>query len=312
VSTERFLAHSRAMRALVEQVRRFAAIDSNVLISGETGTGKNAVARELHARGPRSRRPFVVVDCAALTSTLIDSELFGHERGAFTDAIAARPGRFELAGTGTVYLDAVTELSIEAQGKLLRIVEEKRVERLGGQTSMAVAARVIASADSGIEDAVREGRFRGDLFHRVGVLPIRLPALRERPDDIVPLTRYFLARLAAAGRRQPPALSPDVASALRDHAWPGNVRELKHVIERAYEAAAGEPLALTHLPNELLERPALTPQDVSGRRPTLEEVERRYIAATLQHVRGNQTEAARMLGISRKALWEKRKRYGLE
>jgi DNA-binding NtrC family response regulator len=131
-------------------------------------------------------------------------------------------------------------------------------------------------------------------------------------DFFVPFIFYFGAGGAAAGRRQPPALSPDVASALRDHAWPGNVRELKHVIERAYEAAAGEPLALTHLPNELLERPALTPQDVSGRRPTLEEVERRYIAATLQHVRGNQTEAARMLGISRKALWEKRKRYGLE
>jgi len=169
------------MRALVDQVRRFADIESNVLISGETGTGKNAVARELHARGPRARRPFVVVDCAALTTTLIDSELFGHERGAFTDAVAARPGRFELASNGTVYLDAVTELSIEAQGKLLRIVEEKRVERLGGQTSLAVPARVVASADSGVEDAVREGRFRGDLFHRIGVLPIRIPPLRERP-----------------------------------------------------------------------------------------------------------------------------------
>ena len=181
MSAERFVAHGRAMRALVEQVRRFAAIDSNVLISGETGTGKNAVARELHARGSRARRPFVVVDCAALTSTLIDSELFGHERGAFTDAVAARPGRFELAANGTVYLDAVTELTIEVQGKLLRIVEEKRVERLGAQTSLAVQARVVASADSGVEDAVREGRFRGDLFHRLGVLPIRIPPLRERP-----------------------------------------------------------------------------------------------------------------------------------
>src|SRR5687768_15468758 len=129
---EKFLAHSRAMRDLIEQVRRFAATDSNVLISGETGTGKNAMAREIHARGPRAKRPFVTIDCAALSSTLIDSELFGHERGAFTDAIAARPGRFELAGTGTVYLDAVTDLSIEAQGKLLRYVEAKRVERLGG------------------------------------------------------------------------------------------------------------------------------------------------------------------------------------
>jgi transcriptional regulator with GAF, ATPase, and Fis domain len=201
VTTERFVAHGRAMRALVDQVRRFASIDSNVLISGETGTGKNAVARELHARGPRARRPFVVVDCAALTATLIDSELFGHERGAFTDAVAARPGRFELAANGTVYLDAVTELSIEAQGKLLRIVEEKRVERLGGQTSLAVPARVVASADSRVEDAVREGRFRGDLFHRVGVLPIRIPPLRERPEDIAPLAKHFLGDAAAAADR---------------------------------------------------------------------------------------------------------------
>jgi DNA-binding NtrC family response regulator len=300
------------MRALVDQVRRFADIESNVLISGETGTGKNAVARELHARGPRARRPFVVVDCAALTTTLIDSELFGHERGAFTDAVAARPGRFELASNGTVYLDAVTELSIEAQGKLLRIVEEKRVERLGGQTSLAVPARVVASADSGVEDAVREGRFRGDLFHRIGVLPIRIPPLRERPEDVAPLARHFLGRAAAAASRVAPAIAPDVLTALRDYAWPGNVRELKHVLERALATVDRGVLTLRHLPQEILEGAALKPDALPGRRPTLDEVERRYIAATLQHARGNQTKAAQLLGISRKALWEKRKRYGLE
>lgn len=300
------------MRALVDQVRRFADIESNVLISGETGTGKNAVARELHARGPRARRPFVVVDCAALTTTLIDSELFGHERGAFTDAVAARPGRFELASNGTVYLDAVTELSIEAQGKLLRIVEEKRVERLGGQTSLAVPARVVASADSGVEDAVREGRFRGDLFHRIGVLPIRIPPLRERPEDVAPLARHFLGRAAAAASRVAPTIAPDVLNALRDYAWPGNVRELKHVVERALAAVDRGALTLRQLPQEILEGAALKPDALPGRRPTLDEVERRYIAATLQHARGNQTKAAQLLGISRKALWEKRKRYGLE
>ena len=300
------------MRALVDQVRRFADIESNVLISGETGTGKNAVARELHARGPRARRPFVVVDCAALTTTLIDSELFGHERGAFTDAVAARPGRFELASNGTVYLDAVTELSIEAQGKLLRIVEEKRVERLGGQTSLAVPARVVASADSGVEDAVREGRFRGDLFHRIGVLPIRIPPLRERPEDVAPLARHFLGRAAAAASRPTPTIAPDVLTALRDYAWPGNVRELKHVVERALAAVDRGALTLRQLPQEILEGAALKPDALPGRRPTLDEVERRYIAATLQHARGNQTKAAQLLGISRKALWEKRKRYGLE
>jgi DNA-binding NtrC family response regulator len=303
------------MRALIEQVRRFAAIDSNVLVSGETGTGKNAVARELHARGPRAKRPFVTVDCAALSSSLIDSELFGHERGAFTDAVTARPGRFELAGAGTVYLDAVNELPIEAQGKLLRIVEEKRVERLGGHQSLAVTARVVSSADAGIEDAVRDGRFRGDLFHRIGVLPLRLPPLRERPEDILPLAKYFIARTAAAAGRTAPAISGDAAAALRDYQWPGNVRQLRHIVERAFDAAVRDDsadLGLSHLPGEILEGPALTPDDVIERRPTLDEVERRYIAATLRHVRGNQTEAARILGISRKALWEKRKRYGLD
>src|SRR5205809_400305 len=150
----RFIAQSRVMRALLEQVARFARTESNVLITGETGTGKNAIARELHIRGPRARRPFVTVDCAGLSPSIIDSELFGHERGAFTDAVVARAGRFELASSGTVYLDAVAELSIEAQGKLLRIVEEKRVERLGGHGSIAVAARIVASTGADIEDAV--------------------------------------------------------------------------------------------------------------------------------------------------------------
>jgi transcriptional regulator with GAF, ATPase, and Fis domain len=190
--TNRFIAHSRVMRALVEQVRRFARTDSNVLIAGETGTGKNAVAHELHARSPRAPAPFVTVDCAALSATLIDSELFGHERGAFTHALAARAGRFEVAGGGTVFLDAVTELPLEAQGKLLRIVEDKRVERLGGSTPITVSARIVASADAAVEELVVSGAFRSDLYHRLRVLPILVPPLRERPDDVLPLARYFL------------------------------------------------------------------------------------------------------------------------
>jgi len=308
----RFIAHSRVMRALVEQVRRFARTDSNVLIAGETGTGKNAVARELHARGHRARAPFVTIDCAALTGTLIDSELFGHERGAFTDAVTARAGRFEVAGAGTVYLDAVTELPLESQGKLLRIVEEKRVERLGGHTAFALGARIVASADAHVEDLVLKGAFRSDLYHRLRVLPLFVPPLRERPEDIVPFARYFLKAAASTARREAPPLSREVTAALRDYNWPGNVRELRHAIERAVQAADGGPIALDHLPPEILEAPALKPDSALARRPTLDEVERRYIVATLQFARGNQTDAARILGISRKALWEKRKRYGLE
>jgi DNA-binding NtrC family response regulator len=308
----RFVAHSRAMRALVEQMHRFAGSDSNVLIAGETGTGKNAIAHELHVRGPRARRPFVSVDCASLSSSLIDSELFGHERGAFTDAVIARAGRFEVAANGTVYLDAVTELPIEAQGKLLRIVEEKRVERLGGNVTVAVAARIIASADARIEDAVRTGLFRQDLYHRLRVLPIFVPPLRARPEDILPLARYFLKRAAAAGRRAESTLTRDAAAALRDYAWPGNVRELQHAMARAFETAPGHSITLEHLPPEVLDAPSLDGDAALTRRPTLDEVERRYIASTLKQVRGSQTEAAKILGISRKALWEKRKRYGLE
>ena len=231
MAAHRFIAHSRVMRALVEQIRRFARADSNVLIAGETGAGKNAVARELHARSARATAPFVTVDCASLSPTLIDSELFGHERGAFTHALVARAGRFEIAGGGTVFLDAVTELSIEAQGKLLRIVEDKRVERLGGSTPIAVMARIVASADARVEELVVGGAFRGDLYHRLRVLPIVVPPLRERRDDILPLARYFLRRASAAARREAPVLTRDAAAALRDYAWPGNVRELGHAVE---------------------------------------------------------------------------------
>ena len=309
---ERFIAQSRAMRDLVEQVRRFAQTDSNVLIAGETGTGKNAIARELHERGPRAKHPFVTIDCASLSSSLLDSELFGHERGAFTDAVIARAGRFELAGAGTVYLDAVTELPLEGQGKLLRIVEDKRVERLGGHTSFSVGARIVASTHANIEDAVRGGSFRHDLFHRLRVLPLRVLPLRERPDDVLPLAKYFISRLAASRRQGVPSMTRDAAAALQDYAWPGNVRELRHAVERAFETAGGGAIALDDLPTDILEAPALASDTALARRPTLDEVERRYITATLRHARGNQTEAARLLGISRKALWEKRKRYGLD
>jgi DNA-binding NtrC family response regulator len=310
MAAERFIAQSKVMRALAEQIRRFARSDSNVLIAGETGAGKNVVARELHLRSKRAKQPYVVVDCPSLSSSLIDSELFGHERGAFTDAVAARAGRFELARAGTVYLDAVTELPLEAQSKLLRIVEEKRVERLGSNMSVAVEARVIASGGTDMEDAVREGRFRQDLFHRLRVLPLVVPPLRDRKDDVLPLARYFMARALAPEKRTPPAFGRDAATALRDYAWPGNVRELRHVVEIACTTAT-TTVTLTDLPDEVLATPVLA-DTAPDRQPTLDDIERRYVAATLRAVHGNQTEAAARLGISRKALWEKRKRYGMD
>jgi two-component system, NtrC family, response regulator HydG len=307
----KLLARSRTMRALLRDARRYAEVDATVLITGETGVGKDAFARVLHAWGPRRREPFVTVDCPALPATLVEAELFGHERGAFTDATIARPGRFEVAGRGTLYLDAVTRLNPSAQGALLRVVEERRVTRLGGTASIDVRARIIASADAGIEDAVRDGTLRAELFHRLSVLPVEIPPLRERPDDIVPLAQMFVEVAAARLNREAPAISPEAQGALLRYHWPGNVRELQHILERMLLAGVGDAIAVADLPLDVLEANEAYLAPSGGKRPTLEEVERRYIELTLQAAKGNQTRAAAILGISRKALWEKRKRYGL-
>lgn len=305
------VARSRAMRALVAEIRRYAGSGANVLITGETGAGKDAVARALHETGPRRSQPFVKVDCPSLPATLLESELFGHEPGAFTDATAARPGRFEQAGRGTVYLDRVGELPLELQASLLRIVEEKRVERLGGTTAVTVEARLIASADARLEEAVREGSFRRDLYHRLRVLPLFVPPLRERRADIMPLARVLLRESAGRLDRPAPTLTQAAADALQAYSWPGNVRELRHTIERALLDTSSDRLDAADLPIEILDDPHAYLGLGAPQRPTLEEVERRYIELILREVRGNQTRAARLLGISRKALWEKRKRYGI-
>ena len=307
----KLLAASAVMRALLRQARRYAAVDATVLITGETGVGKDALARFVHASGPRRREPFVAVDCPALPDTLVESELFGHERGAFTDATTARPGRFEMAGRGTLYLDAVTRLNPSAQGALLRVVEERRVTRLGGTNAIDVRARIIASADAGVEDAVRDGTLRAELFHRLSVLPVQIPPLRERPDDIMPFARMFVDQAAARMNRAAPAIADDAESALLRYHWPGNVRELQHVLERVLLAGVGDTIAADNLPLDVLEANEAYLAPAAAKRPTLDEVERRYIELTLQFAKGNQTRAAAILGISRKALWEKRKRFGM-
>jgi DNA-binding NtrC family response regulator len=300
------------MRLLVRQARRYAVVDATVLIIGETGTGKDALARYLHAAGPRRREPFVTVDCPGLPVTLVEAELFGHERGAFTDATTSRPGRFELAGRGTLYLDSITSLNPAAQGALLRVVEERKVTRLGGTAPAEVRARIIASADATIERAVDDGSFRAELFHRLRVLPMQVPPLRERPDDILPLAVAFLADLSARLQREPPAIAADAQEAMLRYRWPGNVRELQHVIERMLVGGIGDVITASALPLDVLEGGEAYFAPTASARPTLDEVERRYIELTLQYARGNQTRAAAILGISRKALWEKRKRYGFE
>ena len=305
------IAKSKVMRTLLGEARRYAAADANLLISGETGVGKDALARLVHLSGPRRKEPFLIVDCPGLPATLVESELFGHERGAFTDATIARAGRFEAAGRGTVYLDAVSGLSADAQGAILRVVEEKRVTRLGGTSASDVRARIIASADAGIERAVRDGAFRTDLYHRLSVLPLVVPPLRERPEDILPMAARFLADIAASLRRDAPELTRDAADALQRYHWPGNARELRHTLERVLVGGVGDRIAATDLPVHVLQGEDAYLARRDGERPALAEVERRYIELVLREVDGSQTRAAKILGISRKALWEKRRRYGI-
>jgi DNA-binding NtrC family response regulator len=300
------------MRALLAELKRYAVTDANVLVLGETGAGKDAVARALHAAGTRRNEPFVVVDCPSLPATLMESELFGHERGAFTDATTAKPGRFEMAGRGSIYLDRVSELLPETQAKLLRLVEEKRGERLGGTMIFEIRARVIASVEPGIEDRVLEGSFRRDLYHRLKVLTLTVPPLRDHAIDIVPLAALFIRAQAKELARPAPKLSVEAVAALKAYPWPGNVRELRHVLERSVIGNTTGTIEVDELPLEQQHDldSAFGAPGVS--RPTLEEVERRYLEIVLRDVKGNQTEAAAILGISRKALWEKRKRYRME
>lgn len=299
------------MRALTAELTRYARADANVLITGPTGSGKDLIARTLHALSARRDAPFVVVDCPGLAPSLLEAELFGHERGAFTDATIARPGRFELAGQGVVYLDRVDELPLDAQGKLLRLVEQKQVERLGSNAPIPVRARVVASAGEDIVQAVADGRFRADLFHRLRVLPLHVPPLAERQADLSALTRLKLATAAAAAGRRAPSVAPDAVAALRAYSWPGNVRELSHVLERAVLDCDGPVLTSRDLPASVVSPERLVDGSSAGR-PTLDELERRYIDVILRETRGNQSRAAAILGISRKALWEKRRRYGME
>jgi DNA-binding NtrC family response regulator len=302
---------SSASRALLRRAMRYADVTATVLITGETGVGKNALARYLHAAGCRRAEPYVTVDCAAIPATLVEAELFGHERGAFTDATLARPGRFELAGAGTVYLDAVTSLAPAGQGALLRVLEERTLNRLGGTSTIDIRARIIASADADLEQLVLDDRFRAELFHRLCVLPIFVPALRERPADILPLARRLTADICRSCRQPPRTIARDAGEVLVRYPWPGNIRELRHVLERVLLTTGGDRIAAADLPHDLLDASDVFAAAPGVVPPTLSEVERRYIAVTLHRTRGNQSRAAAILGISRKSLWEKRRRFGL-
>ncbi len=302
---------------LHEELRRFilkvAPTDSTVLVRGETGTGKEMVAAAIHQASERAGQPFVTVDCASLQDNLLQSELFGHERGAFTSAVKLRHGLFESADRGTIFLDEIGDVSPALQASLLRVLETSRFRRVGGSREITVDVRLIAATNRDLEKMIADGRFRRDLFFRLNAIHLQLAPLRDRRGDIPFLTEHFLARHNARyGKRK--RLSPEATAALSAYAWPGNVRELRHAVERAAILADGDVIAVADLPSEVgaPRAPEAAPPPEEGPIPSLREVERRHLARVLAHARGHRAQAAELLGISERNLYRKIQEYQLD
>ncbi len=303
------VAKSPAMRKLVDLARRLAKVDSTVLVTGESGTGKERIARYMHDHSSRASGPFIAVNCGAITETLLESELFGHARGAFTGATHDRPGLFEAANKGTLLLDEIGEVSPGMQVKLLRALQEREIRRVGENKVRPIDVRVVAATNRDLPQLVASGAFRQDLYYRLRVVELHVPALRERPDDILPLARVLLAGSAMLMKRKISGLAPGAAQQLLRYEWPGNVRELENTMERAVALAPGNRVELEDLPEEIrsaFPRPVVTEGAV---RP-LEEIERDYIIAALSVNNGNQTHTARQLKIGAATLYRKLKSYG--
>jgi transcriptional regulator with GAF, ATPase, and Fis domain len=286
-----------AMQSVYQLIARVAPATSTVLIRGESGTGKELAARAIHRNSPRACGPFLAVNCAVLTESLLESELFGHERGAFTGAVARKLGKFEAAHRGTLFLDEIGELAVPLQAKLLRAIQERQIERLGATGSIAVDVRLIAASNRDLNEEVRAGRFRADLFYRLNVVSLRMPALRERGGDIPMLAAYFVAKFAAQTGRRMRGLTPEVLSILTVHSWPGNVRELENVIERAVVLGSTEWVTPEDLPEELLESEQSLEGGLSRYHERLREAKTQLVLTTFQQTGGNYVETARLLGI---------------
>lgn len=308
-----WIAAEPASERVLEIARKVADTATTVLITGESGTGKDQLARWIHEAGPRHDAPFLKIDCASLPAELVESELFGHERGAFTGAEARKPGRLEMAQEGTIVLDEVAALAPGVQAKLLRVLEERKFERLGGTQTLEMDARLIALTNTNLELAVAGGRFREDLYFRLNVLVIPVPPLRERPRDIAPLAEHWLARLASIHGRTGSQIDPAAMRALEGYAWPGNVRELKNAIEHALifgkDTGKNGLLEREDFPSVVQFADASPAGGVKAR--SLEDVEKEAVHAALEASHYKIAKAAEVLGISRKTLLEKRKKYGL-
>jgi DNA-binding NtrC family response regulator len=298
-----------ASQRVLELAQKVAGAPTTLLITGESGAGKDYLARVIHELGPRRDAPFLKIDCASLPPQLVESELFGHERGAFTGAVERKLGRFELGGNGTIVLDEVAALSAQAQSKLLRVLQERAFERLGGTETLHIEARLVALTNVDLPAAVSAGQFREDLFFRMNVLMIAVPPLRERRADIVPLAERLMETLRTVHSRPKAQLSEAARRMLTAYAWPGNIRELRNALERALVFTRVELLEPEHFPVNI--RGAGVGTATAGMR-SLEGVEKEVIAATLDATRYKISQAAEILGISRKTLLEKRKKYGLK
>jgi DNA-binding NtrC family response regulator len=306
------IGSSAAMRRVYELVEKVLSSDITVFISGESGTGKELVAKAVHYGSLRSDGPFVDVNCAAIPEGLQESELFGHEKGAFTGAVASHPGKFEQAAGGTIFLDEVGEMSPSAQARLLRVLQERSLQRVGGTKRIELDVRVISASNRDLQQLVDDGTFRQDLYYRLVVFPIHLPPLRDRREDIPPLVKHFLAKYSADAGKRITTVEPQAMEALANYGWPGNVRELENVIHRSLLAAGGLSLERDDLPPMLMSTDGELPTTIDEAAPMkLEELERRAIKRALEHFDGNLSDAARQLGIGRSTLYRKLEQFGL-
>jgi sigma-54 dependent transcriptional regulator, flagellar regulatory protein len=310
---------SRAMKTVFQLARKVAASDATVIINGETGTGKGLVARAIHDLSPRRMKPFVTINCGAIPEQLLESELFGHVRGAFTGATCTKSGKFEQAGGGTIFLDEIGDMSQDLQVKILRVLEEREFEPVGGSRTLRADVRVIAATHRDLEDSVQKGRFRQDLFYRLFVIPVMLPALRERSSDIPVLADHFLGRFARRNHIDCPAISAPAMGLLKRHAWPGNVRELRNLMERLVVLGGGEAIVPADLPADIQGAAGAAPHpavvmDDDGicLNSAVTEFEKALILESLRKTNGVKNRAAKLLHLNRTTLVEKIKRHRLQ
>jgi DNA-binding NtrC family response regulator len=308
----KIITQDPSVQRLLDTARQIAPTDCNVLITGESGTGKELFARFIHVSSNRAGGPFFAINCGAFTEELLSSELFGYEKGAFTGAATMKKGLVEMASGGTLFLDEITEMPPSMQVKLLRVIQEKELLRVGGTEPIKVDARLVAATNRDVHEAMKGGSFRQDLYFRLNVVSLRVPPLSERRDDIPLLSYYFLKKYSTLMNKPVKEISEDVVSLLMGYDFPGNVRELENIIERGVALANGESIELAHLPEDLKELNIRTFRKKEGRIPSLEEQETAYIKWVLNEAGGNRTLAAQILGIDRVSLWRKLKKYGLE